>query len=203
MNGKTERVSAERLVAVAEKNYENITEVEWDGGIVIKVKANLSLSEVASFVAIVTDYCFGEDGEYHPEFMDFAMQTGIATIYGNLDLPESIEDQYTILCTTGVCDHIMQYVNKAQFKELVKAIDRKLKYLTDSNINEVRGEIDKFTDAIIELRNRMELSMENFQNIDIEGIANRIAGFDIEGAIRRAVAPKEDEKGVTVEADDK
>lgn len=193
MNSKSELVSADRLIAVTKKNYENITEVEWDSGIIIKVKANLSLSETASFVAVVTDYCFGEDGEYHPEFMDFAMQYAIATIYGNIELPEDAEEQYDLLCMTGVCDHILQYVNKAQFKELVKAIDRKLKYMTDSNIIQVRNEVSKFADVVLELRDRLESSMSKFGDLDLKRIVEQISSFDAEKALKSVIEKKQDE----------
>lgn len=146
-----ERVSINKFEMALEK--ENvITETLVDTeDVTIQIKKTISLPEMMLFVQEVVEACIdGENGEYIPEAYDFAIRTAVLTHYANFAMPGNLEKQYWLVYNTRAFQQVMNHINEQQFGDIIRAIDRKVKFMLDvmssaavSKINEV---IAKFND---------------------------------------------------------
>ena len=87
---KTKKVesdnSLKNVIEVASK-VETKT-IEWNG-ININVKDKLSIPDVSRFVAIASDICFTNSGDYLPEVYNYALYIATITVFTDFKLPES------------------------------------------------------------------------------------------------------------------
>lgn len=134
-------------------NQENIvTETLVDtSDVSIQIKKTITLPEMMGFVQEVVEACVdGGTGEYIPEAYDFAIRSAVLTHYANFAMPANLEKQYWLVYNTRAFQQVIGHINEYQFNDIIRAIDRKIKYMLDvmsssavSKINEV---IDKFND---------------------------------------------------------
>ena len=134
-------------------NQENIvTETLVDtSDVSIQIKKTITLPEMMGFVQEVVEACIdGGTGEYIPEAYDFAIRSAVLTHYANFAMPANLEKQYWLVYNTRAFQQVIGHINEYQFNDIIRAIDRKIKYMLDvmsssavSKINEV---IDKFND---------------------------------------------------------
>ena len=119
--------------------------------VVMQVKRVLPLQDMLSFVREVVESCIdAETGEYLPEAYDFAIRVGVLTRYANFTMPSKLDKQYMLIYGTCAFEQVMGLIDGAQFRDIMRAIDKKIKYMLDvmsasavAKINEV---INKFGD---------------------------------------------------------
>lgn len=120
--------------------------------VTIQIKKTITLPEMMLFVQEVVEACVdGETGEYIPEAYDFAIRSAVLTHYANFAMPANLEKQYWLIYNTRAFQQVLNNINEQQFNDIIRAIDRKVKYMLDvmssaavSKINEV---IAKFNDV--------------------------------------------------------
>ena len=90
----------------------------------ISVRPLLTFRETSCFVNTVMAACFDDEhGIAVPEAMDFAIRANTVLRYTNLELPEDLEEQYTILYGTDIYDTIRQNIQTAQLDAIIKTIE--------------------------------------------------------------------------------
>lgn len=151
--------------------------LEW-GGVELSVLRTLPLADVVEFVANVTESCFGSDGSYNPEIIDFAIKANVATKYANIKLPKDIKKQYELLYISKVCDAIVKVINVDQFEEILTAINRKIKYNVDSRVKQAHAEIQKIADGFAATQERLTEAMMNLSGIDMQELLEKFESFD-------------------------
>ena len=170
-----ERVSINKFEMALEK--ENvITETLVDTeDVTIQIKKTISLPEMMLFIREVVEACIdGENGEYIPEAYDFAIRTAVLTHYANFAMPGNLEKQYWLVYNTKAFQQVMNHINEQQFGDIIRAIDRKVKFMLDvmssaavSKINEV---IAKFNDIA-------ETGEKVFGSASVDEMANFMSGI--------------------------
>lgn len=137
--------------ALAKDNVITETLVDTED-VTIQIKKTITLPEMMLFVQEVVEACIdGETGEYIPEAYDFAIRSAVLTHYANFAMPANLEKQYWLIYNTRAFQQVLNNINEQQFNDIIRAIDRKVKYMLDvmssaavSKINEV---IAKFNDV--------------------------------------------------------
>ena len=132
---------------------ENIaTEIlEGTDDVEFQVKRTLTLPEMMNFVTNIVDSCVdGEMGEYTPEAYDFAVRVNVLKCYANFAMPENYEKQYMLVYNTTAFDQVMRHINKDQFGDMMRSVDKKIKFMLDilssSAAAKVSEVIEKFND---------------------------------------------------------
>lgn len=115
-------IHAETLKLAAHPNTV-IRTVRWRN-LPISVRPLLTFRETSCFVNTVMAACFDDEhGIAVPEAMDFAIRANTVLRYTNLELPEDLEEQYTVLYGTDIYDTIRQNIQTAQLDAIIKTIE--------------------------------------------------------------------------------
>ena len=118
---KVNKITAEQLRGA--NNVPSHRTVMWHG-IAVTLRPLLSLVEVTQFVNSVMDSCYDKEHDvFVPDMMDFAFRVNAVSRYACVELPESIEEQYSILYNTDIFDTIVSYANAAQLQSIKDAIN--------------------------------------------------------------------------------
>lgn len=170
-NEKKISISAiDRVLKDMEYN-ENDT-VQWNGLDVV-VKKRLSLVDVAGFAASVAGNCVSRDtGEYRPEFYDFMIANNIIEYYTNISMPEDAEKRYAMICAIRpLISEVLAHIDNEQYNNLIGAIDLKIAYIANSNID---AAIRKVNDAYNSLNEFVKTTAEMIEGVDPELFNNFI-----------------------------
>lgn len=128
------KLSFDEIKNVIPANDENYATVDWKG-IKFRIKTILSLEEMMGFVHGVVTSCFAEDtGEYLPEIKEFAVRCAVLEDYGNIELPDDLNEKYALVCGTDIVDCIAGSVDSTQLEDILNAIDEKVEHIAQSNI---------------------------------------------------------------------
>ncbi len=142
----------------------------------------LPLNVMTGFVEAVVDSCVDEiTGEYMPQSYDLAIKINTVLYYSNCELPNSLEERYKILLESNVYDYITDNINKTQYREMMRAIDRKIKFKLDcisySLTTPAKQIIDKLDNMIKENQKTFEILDKTNINELIKS-ANSISSLD-------------------------
>ncbi len=156
----------------------------------IKIKKILPLNIMTGFVEAVVDSCIDENsGEYTPQSYDLAIKINTVLYYSNYKLPKELEAQYKILLESDLYDYIVKHINQTQYKEILRAIDRKIKFKLDcisySLTTPAKQIIDKLNNIIEENQKAFETldkininelieNVKNISNLDDKDVAAAI-----------------------------
>lgn len=152
-------------------------EFEWMG-IVAQAKDIILLQDMLEFVNDVVELCFDSEGNYVPELYDFAIRREVVMKYTTIEMPDDAEMQYKILFATSLFDIVMEYVNKKQFNEMIRAIDRKLKYTSDARTMQAHAEIQKIVDTFGSLNKNVQVAMEKISDVDLSELFEKLSRID-------------------------
>ena len=120
-----------------------VNEFEWNG-IKLSVNKTISFGKMMEFVRNVTDSCFAIDtGEYLPEIVDFAEACSILEFYGNIELPDDIEEKYQIVYCTDILMAVITHVNTDQLEDIIDAVNKKIKHRARSNIEALTKQMNE------------------------------------------------------------
>lgn len=118
---KVKKITAEQLRGA--NNAPSHRTVMWHG-IAVTLRPLLPLVEVTQFVNSVMDSCYDKEHDvFVPDMIDFAFRVNAVSRYACVELPESIEEQYSILYNTDIFDTIVSYANAAQLQSIKDAIN--------------------------------------------------------------------------------
>ena len=160
------------------KRFDTVETVEWNG-LQVVIKKNLSLEEMMTFANSVVKSCFDQaSGAYMPEVKDFAIRANVLDMYTNFTLPKDIGKQYDMVIQSGAVEMVLNYINYAQFNELVKAIDSKLQNTADANIQAFITKLDNVTTAFSDMQTEMEKMFSGVDTEDIGRLVGAIANGD-------------------------
>lgn len=133
MANKVKKISINALEKCIERKPE-IVNIEWNG-LDITIKTRLSFEEMMAFVDGVAESCFAADTKaFIPVAKDFVIGCLVIEMYSNLTLPQNANKKYEIVSGCDVVDVILENVDKAQFDNIVKSINEKIRYLIEENL---------------------------------------------------------------------
>ena len=173
------RVSISTMDSIMKEQYANISEEDW-AGIRVKIKRTLPLRDMLEFVSDAVGCCFQENGEYMPELLDFAIRANILTRYANFSMPDNLEHRYELAYNTDAVDFVCGKINSAQLNEIIAAINRKLHYMCESNVNAVMDRIKNITASFEDLEAKMSAVFDNITPQDVANIAGAFANGDFD-----------------------
>lgn len=170
---KIQKISVNAMVEIM-KRFDTVETIEWNG-LQVVIKKNLSLEEMMTFVNSVVKSCFDQaSGAYMPEVKDFAIRANVLDMYTNFTLPKDLDKQYDMVIRSGAVEMVLNYINYAQFNELVKAIDSKLQNTADANIQAFITKLDNVTTAFSDMQTEME---KMFSGVDTEDIGKLVGAI--------------------------
>lgn len=170
---KIQKISVNAMDEIM-KRFDAVETIEWNGLRVV-IKKNLSLEEMMTFANSVVKSCFDQaSGAYMPEVKDFAIRANVLDMYTNFTLPKNLSKQYDMVIRSGAVEMVLNYINYAQFNELVKAIDSKLQNTADANIQAFITKLDNVTTAFSDMQTEME---KMFSGVDTEDIGKLVGAI--------------------------
>lgn len=170
---KIQKISVNAMDEIM-KRFDAVETIEWNG-LQVVIKRNLSLEEMMAFANSVVKSCFDQaSGAYMPEVKDFAIRANVLDMYTNFTLPKDLSKQYDMVIRSGAVEMVLNYINYAQFNELVKAIDSKLQNTADANIQAFITKLDNVTTAFSDMQTEME---KMFSGVDTEDIGKLVGAI--------------------------
>lgn len=170
---KIQKISVNAMDEIM-KRFDTVETIEWNG-LQVVIKKNLSLEEMMTFANSVVKSCFDQaSGTYMPEVKDFAIRANVLDMYTNFTLPKDLDKQYDMVIRSGAVEMVLNYINYAQFNELVKAIDSKLQNTADANIQAFITKLDNVTTAFSDMQTEME---KMFSGVDTEDIGKLVGAI--------------------------
>lgn len=150
---------------------------EWNG-LEITIRPLLSFEDMLRFVNRVTRLCFNDDtNEYMPELKEFAVQSNILEMYAGFRLPDGAGKRYEMLYQSRtLVDMIVGSINKAQFDDIMSAINEKLKYMAQSTLSDIKSEATKLIGAIDNLQNSFAEMFDGMDNEKLDSLVKAITG---------------------------
>lgn len=174
---KIQKISVNAMDEIM-KRFNSTETVDWNG-LQVVIKKSLSLEEMMTFANSVVKSCFDQaSGAYMPEVKDFAIRANVLDMYTNFTLPKDLGKQYDMVVQSGAVEMVLNYINYAQFNELVKAIDSKLQNTADANIQAFITKLDKVTTAFSDMQTEMEKMFSGVDTEDIGKLVGAIANGD-------------------------
>lgn len=173
-----DKITIEDYRKMTEKEFDKFIDAEWNGA-TLHIKRTLSLREMASFVEYVVGSCFTEDlNEYLPEVKDFAIRCCILEIYGNLTLPESIDEKYEVAYGSDITDFIIEHIDQSQFRAMLIAVDEKIKHRARNSIEALNKQM---SDVFAGLSAVEKVVSDIFDGVDSDTI-QKLAGAMANGS---------------------
>lgn len=174
MTKNDKRVSINTMDGIIKDRFENVVTVQWCD-IDVKIKKNLSFTEMLEFVNDVVMSCFQEDGGFMPEVMDFAIKSNIMTKYANFSMPDNLEHRYEILYRTDAVDMVCGQINGAQLNEIISSINKKIEYMCNSNAMMIQNRMNALVSAFEDMQGKTEELFKGISADDISKIASAVA----------------------------
>lgn len=148
--------------------------VEWRG-VEFIIKQTLSIGEMLEFVNDVVTGCFQENGGFLPEVADFAIKLGILNKYTTLELPGELERCYEIVYCTDLVEFVSGYINEEQLGEITASINRKISYLCNTNVMNIRSQIMELLTSFETIQQK---TTDMFQDLTPDDMKNVIGALE-------------------------
>ena len=192
---KTNRISINALEKALQDKEPAEHELEWNG-LTITVKKRLGFEDMMRLVDNVTSLCFSADGAYLPEVRDFALCCGVIEAYTNLSLPANTEKCYELVsaCRDLVTHIVLDCIDDAQFKAVRQAIDEKIHYRAQANIEALSLQMSEAISRLDEMGEKISSIFEGIEPETIKELASAMAenGFDEEKLVKTYFDVKQD-----------
>ena len=173
MAKKESRISINKLESVMK---ENIVTVPMRGNeeVNISIRRTLPLKDMMQFVEDVVSSCVdAENASFTPEAKEFAIKSGILSVYANFTMPSNVEKQYELVYNTDSVDQVLEHINTAQLSEIRAAIDARI----DHEVKMIETVLAAKTNEMIA---RVEMMVEQF-----ESAFGGINGTDFNGVVKK------------------
>lgn len=181
------RVKASEFEAAARVCMAEMIERDWNG-LSIRISPTLPINKMLEFTANVVESCFDNDGNYIPEILDFAVKYNIIDKYTNIALPKDMSKQYELLTRSNICDFILQFVDQHQFNEMIRAIDRRLRHLSEARVSELHAAIKRVIDIFSTLQERISVAADNLAGVDMEELMQKFSNFSEQAVVKEYAA---------------
>lgn len=162
--------SVAQFKRVAKENFENVKTFDWYGE-TITIRETIDFSGAITFVNTIAESCFTEDGEYRPEVFDFMVRSRTLVQYAGFNMPDDIDEHYSLLYETDAFDVVLQQIDRHQFEDLVKAASRKVQYLCETNTKRIEQQMQEMLDNFQNVGN---LVQQTFQDVDPEDLGKMV-----------------------------
>jgi len=189
MAKKESRISINKLESVLKENVV-VVPMRGNEDVNITIRRTLPLKDMMQFVKDVVSSCVdAETATYIPEIKEFAIRSGILTMYANFNLPSNAEKQYELLYCTDVLCQVMEHINQKQLHEIEVAIDAHI----DHEVKMIETVLAAKTN---EMMMRIEAMVEQFETAfggissdDFNGVVKKLSemGTMTEASIAKAV----------------
>ena len=175
MAKKVKKVSVSALDTILKNTYDPVEVVEWNG-VEFTIQKSLEMDDMLNFVDSVVRSCFSAaTNEYRPEAKDFAVRVNIMTRYANIAMPNKVEHQYSLAVCSGVVEMIMEHINRAQFNEMMRAIDAKVNNLAAANVEMMNMKFDELVSSFDDMQKRLTQTFADITSDDIKKIAEGLS----------------------------
>ena len=183
-------INAEKLKEIASERFTEYETVEYYGCDVV-IRKILPFPVFRKIVSRVADSCFDSiTGEYLPENREFATRLCIAELYTDVEIPDDIEQQYTLLFGTDFIQMVIGNINRDQFLDMQYAIDERIRVRNEANramfdrsVMDILNKIGEISDQISDVFS--EVTQDDMKNL-ISAIGE--GGIDEEKIVRAVVA---------------
>ena len=112
-------ITEDMLMAAVGPN-DGLRQINWNGLRVI-VRSMITLDEMQELVSLVWEQCWDE-ASVHPELADFLLRRAVIVFYTNVNLPESVEEQYAYLYGTDLYEKVTPCISVSQLKSIEDAL---------------------------------------------------------------------------------
>lgn len=188
------KVSVAEIESVMKEQFSKNTKTADWYGIEIEYKESIPMDKMVEFVDNVAGGCFGEDGEYLPEFKSFLIDAYMMEYYTNVRLPQSIEKQYVIFAQTDLADMIRQMIDKKQYFAILEAIDEKIAYIRDADVVATKQNVTKL---ITQIEGLAEQFLDSFDSLGLTNEFER-PDSDVEDGMQKELNHDGDDKKIVV-----
>lgn len=169
------RISIEEFKNAIANDFTPEVDVDWRG-ITLHIKKCLSLETMMTFVSDVVSSCFAANtNEYLPEIKDFSTRCCILENYAGCILPKSLDEKYEMVYSSDIVSFVVQYVEHGQFNAMLAAIDRKIEYQAQSNIEALNKQMNEVIAGFDALERNLSSIFGGVDNETITKIAGAIA----------------------------
>ena len=186
MAKKEKRVSVNAFETVMKRDFENTETFDWHG-VEVTVRRVLPLREVLAFVNSAANSCFTSDtGDYVPEARDFAIYSNVLERYAYFTMPANMEKQYELIYGTDAFEAVREHIDPAQFQSICRAIDEKVRYRTQTNIEGVQKQIDELSAVCGRIQERLSEAFDGVSKEDIGTLVKALGehGIDEEKLVK-------------------
>lgn len=173
------------------------TTITWNG-LDIEVKKTISLTEAVILVDNVVSASYSSTtGEYRPDFQHFTFEAAIITFFTNIELSNDSNAIYQILYGTSLFDTIRQSISQKQLSMLHTAVEKRVNYLNNSNIERVAKEINRLIDSMNAFDEEAKRLLEGISQEDINKIMSAFSSgeFNMDKLVT-AIANKGNDKEI-------
>lgn len=137
----------------------------------IEIKEFVTFEEMLEIVNNCVEGSFDIDGDYIPELTDFYVKKEIVDIYTNIDLGINPIDIYALLYQTDIFNVVLSGIDRSQFEEIKRSIDRKIVHMLRTNEKAHNKEFEDITLLFESIGKRFENTLNK---VDFEGFADVI-----------------------------
>lgn len=177
---KRKRVSINALEKVMKSTYTPEEVITWHD-IEVTITKTLPLKDVIGMVNDVVESCFAlEDGDFLPEIRDFAIKSAVLEKYANFTMPSNTSAQYDLVYRTDAFAAVCAHINIEQFNEICLAVDRKLQYKTDSNVEAINRQMQTLFDSFEDIEKNLSSLFEGMNNESMAKLVDAIANGQLD-----------------------
>lgn len=197
MDKEIKRISVNAIERIIEASTEpGLVEVNWHGE-TITVKCRLGLTDMMRFVDTVSNNSFLDDGTYYPEVEGFARRCAILEVYGNLRLPQNIEQRYKFVYSNVVSeaiDMILSNVDQNQYAEILDAIQDKIDYRVNTEMEKANRRVEEIARSLTDLENVFKDMFDGMSPDDVKSLIGALAHGVDEKKIVDAIMDKKEQQ---------
>lgn len=101
------------------RGYKDYVDYNWHGRM-ISIRYMLSRTEFYQMIHRITDMCSVDDGVFTGEYLDFAIKLYVVAAYAAIELPDNLDDAYTLLYYSDIYDVVLNNACKRQLDSINK-----------------------------------------------------------------------------------
>lgn len=182
--------------ALAKGLPETIT-IKWED-IDIEIKPTLSFGEMYGFVNGVVSSCIdATTGTYNAEAKDFAIKAMVLENYANFTLPKNPEKSYEMIYRTEAYFKVLDHINPVQFNEICAAIDKKIDYMLQSNVEMATKQINSMLTSMEAIQEQLSSVFGKVSDEDIKNLVNVLINKNVdEGKLMNAFLDAKEHEAV-------
>lgn len=163
-------ISIEESKKIVDGLESNEVTVNWHGA-KLCIKKTLPVKDMLEVVQNVVRGSFADDDlNYMPELTDFVLLREVMSKYTNVDLPEDTEELYELLYRTDLMDVVLDNINGRQFTKIYNAINAKLKYMSETNIERFAKQMEEAINKVTDLVSAFSSIMDDVSPDDVSNL---------------------------------